>query len=540
MLQLFLGAPLALAGCRRRSEGRPVDGELVSSFEAVGHRLRDEGAVELPAPSSDDPLFDAVVVGGGVAGLTARRRLSESGLRVALVEADDVLGGTAKCGGHAGAAYPWGAHYVTAPLVEARPMVRLLEELGVVVGRSADGTDVVLAEDALVRAPEERLFHLGRWEDGLYPRAGAGDEELAELTRFREQIRTLASLRDGAGRRAFIAPLALASRDATILALDALTMAEWLAREGYRSPRLRWLIDYACRDDFGLRLEHTSAWAALFYFAARTGPDGEPRAVIPWPEGNGRLVRHLADRGTGPVLIRALVRRVSGALDGPESPLTVVIEDRAGARRGRRARQVVLAGPRFIAERVVDGLAAGVPRSEAPSYGSWVVANLTLRAAFLRDEAPPAWDNVFFRSPSLGYVNARHQLDARADELTLTHYYALCDSDPKAVREKLLAVDHARWSDVVLTDLEAAHPRIREHAVRLDVLRWGHALVRPTPGVRAHAASGLGSRTFGRVHFAHTELSGVALFEEAHAHGLRAAEEVLVALGRTVESELGG
>jgi hypothetical protein len=34
------------------------------------------------------------------------------------------------------------------------------------------------------------------------------------------------------------------------------------------------------------------------------------------------------------------------------------------------------------------------------------------------------------------------------------------------------------------------------------------------------------------VHFAHTDLSGLALFEEAFWHGRRAAAEILVAQGR--------
>jgi hypothetical protein len=37
-------------------------------------------------------------------------------------------------------------------------------------------------------------------------------------------------------------------------ALDAISAASFLDREGLRSPRLRWLLDYACRDDYGLTL----------------------------------------------------------------------------------------------------------------------------------------------------------------------------------------------------------------------------------------------------------------------------------------------
>ncbi len=534
LLQLFLGAPLALAACKRSGSTPRIEGELVDEELLRGHRVRDEGRVPLLEPSTDEPLYDAIVIGGGVAGLAARERMGREGLSVLLVEADSVVGGTAKGGQNAGGAHPWGAHYVTAPLVEAKPIVRLLEELGVIVGRSEDGRDVVLAEEAVVRAPEERLFHLGRWEEGLYPRAGASAEDLAELERFRAHVRLLAARRDAQGRRAFIAPLHYASRDAEVLELDRVTMGTWLDREGYRSARLRWLVDYACRDDFGLRVEHTSAWAALFYFAARSGPDGEPRAVIPWPEGNARLVTHLARKGRGSIEHGVLCRRVGEV--GEEC--RVVVEDRQGSRRTRRARRVVLAVPAYVARRMVDGLAERDAGFEAPSYGSWVVANLVVDPAFARQEAPLAWDNVLHRSPSLGYVNARHQVDERTPALALTHYYALCDTDPKAVREKLLAVDHTSWSEVVLSDLEAAHPRIREHVRRIDVLRWGHAMVRPVPGLRARCAEASAARPFGRVHVAHSELSGVALFEEAYVHGLRAGEEVLAALGRHAPSDL--
>jgi phytoene dehydrogenase-like protein len=526
-LQLFLGAPLAAGACKRAAPPAAIAGSLVPSLEERGHRIRDEGPVPIPPPGEGEPIADVLVVGGGVAGLSARERLSREGLRVVLVEADEVLGGTAKAGANAGGAFPWGAHYVTAPLVEAKPVVRLLRELGVVDGLTADGRDVVLAEEAIVRAPEERLFHLGRWEDGLYPRAGATAEDLVQLERFRARVRALAERRDARGRRAFVAPLAFASTDPDVLELDRITIEAWLDREGLTSPRLRWLVDYACRDDFGLRLAHTSAWAALFYFAARTGPDGEPREVVPWPDGNGRLVRHLAAKGRGEVLLGHLVRRVAPSHDG--AGVVAVVEDRAGVRRAIRARHAVIAVPRFVAARVVDGLAARGPTEAPPSYGSWVVANLVVRREAFLGEAPLAWDSVIHKSPSLGYVNARHQLDARSERLAITHYYALCDEDPKAVREKLLAIDHPRWCDVVLADLEAPHPRIREHVERVDVLRWGHAMVRPVPGVRTAAARGDAQRPHGSVHLAHTDLSGVALFEEAYAHGLRAAEEILAA-----------
>jgi len=62
-------------------------------------------------------------------------------------------------------------------------------------------------------------------------------------------------------------------------------MADWMRAEGFTSQRLLWTVDYACRDDYGSRPDQTSAWAAIFYFAARLatkGSEGQPSHQ--WPE----------------------------------------------------------------------------------------------------------------------------------------------------------------------------------------------------------------------------------------------------------------
>ena len=66
-------------------------------------------------------------------------------------------------------------------------------------------------------------------------------------------------------------------------------MREWMDARGFTSPRLRWFVQYATRDDYGTLLDDTSAWAGVFYFAAR-----DVRPSVTWPGGNGRAVRHLA------------------------------------------------------------------------------------------------------------------------------------------------------------------------------------------------------------------------------------------------------
>ena len=56
-------------------------------------------------------------------------------------------------------------------------------------------------------------------------------------------------------------------------------------------------------------------------------------------------------------------------------------------------------------------------------------------------------------------------------------------------------------------------------------MRWGHAMIRPVPGFVRSASVRDAAKPLGNIHFANTDLSGVALFEEALYHGVRAAEE---------------
>ena len=161
-----------------------------------------------------------------------------------------VLGGTSRSGQSPLTAYPWGAHYVPVPLPENRSLIALLREMGVIERVDAAGVPVV-AEQYLCRDPGERVCVDGTWYEGLYPSAGATPRDLDELRDFRAEIARWVQWRDGKGRRAFAIPVPHGSDDPEVTALDGLSMGEWVRRHSWTSPRLLWLIDYSCRDDYG-------------------------------------------------------------------------------------------------------------------------------------------------------------------------------------------------------------------------------------------------------------------------------------------------
>jgi glycine/D-amino acid oxidase-like deaminating enzyme len=553
ILAAFLGVPFALAACRSREVGTPLpEGEIVGASDGIGHLIRDglrpepeEGAWERAG---------VVIVGGGVAGLAAAWRFLKAGFEdFVLLELEPAPGGTARSGdAHGVVPYPWGAHYLPAPLKENRALVRLLDELGVLEGTDAEGEPVV-AEQFVCRDPEERLFYRGRWYEGLYLRAGQSEEDARQLQLFNAEVDRWAGWRDARGRRAFAIPVANSSDDAEASALDRVSMAEWMDARGLNSARLRWLVDYACRDDYGLTTEQASAWAGLFYFASRMRrPGAESQPLITWPEGNGRLVRHLYEQS------RARVRLGLAAADirphESQKGSGAAEDGRRGARGGAdvvgvthdgksafgfRAEQVVFAAPQFLTKYLLKPYREGALPAHVSEfqYGAWMVANL-----FLEDRPrqgagfPLAWDNVLYESPSLGYVVATHQRGLDRGPTVFTYYYPLTDADPRAARARLLSAGRDAWADIALSDLQRAHQDIRALTRRLDVMRWGHAMIRPRTGFLWGGARAAARRPFGPVHFAHTDLSGVALFEEAFDHGLRAAEEVLAARGLKSES----
>ncbi len=168
-------------------------------------------------------------------------------------------------------------------------------------------------------------------------------------------------------------------------------------------------------------------------------------------------------------------------------------------------------------------LAAAAAMRHAP----WLVANLQLDAALDdRPGAPPSWDNVPYGSAGLGYVDAMHQSTRPfAGPTVLTAYWALGGNDAAelaAQRARLLSEDWRLWAGRIVADLTTMHPDLPAKLRRVDLMRYGHAMSIPIPGVRSSAALQALAAPQKRLQFAHADLSSYSVFEEAFFHGTRA------------------
>jgi hypothetical protein len=157
-----------------------------------------------------------------------------------------------------------------------------------------------------------------------------------------------------------------------------------------------------------------------------------------------------------------------------------------------------------------------------------LTANLTLERIPDSQAAEPSWDTVFMDSPSLGYVDATHQSVRTHIERTVwTFYWAMADGTPAENRQFLLDKDWAYWKEAILQDLERVHKDIRHCVSRVDIMRMGHAMARPSLGSILSEERARMRRRKGRVLFANSDLSGISIFEEAQFHGVEAAQAIL-------------
>lgn len=506
--------------------GRPrrPTGEIRGPSHQMGHLLRDRPDYVI----SETQSLDTAIVGGGVAGLSAAWWLKRNNFHdFTLFELDEVTGGNSRSGENSQSAFPWGAHYLPIANRESHELIELLTEMNVIQGFTPEGLPLY-DEYSLCASPQERLYYQGRWQEGLIPQYGLEALEARHYEAFFSYIEQLKNAVGPDGRPLFAIPMERSSSDPRTRALDQISMQAFMEKNGWSSKALNWYVDYCCRDDYGQGADRVSAWAGLHYFAARHAIAGnaDSGTVLTWPEGNGKLVAYLTKFCQDHILSDHLVARLWGRQTADE-PLRLDVFDGHRQKWIRyEAKHVIFCGPEFVAKRVIHGYQE---ESLSPlQYAPWMVANLTLKGNLEGRGQDLCWDNVNFYSRSLGYINAQHQdLKREHPERVITYYHPLDHLEAPAARQEARQKNHADWCEFILKDLETIHPEIRNQVSNIDVWLWGHGMCSPGIAYLWSRERQERLQPFRHIDFAHSDLSGISIFEEAQFRGVEAARRRL-------------
>ena len=491
-----------------------------------GHYLRDQK--NLPAPSKTIHT-DVLILGSGVAGLTAAWKMHKLGKRDFLMLDGPQPYGNAAGGAFGEYAYPTGGHYLPLPSPESTHVREILSDLGIIL-RDGDKEAPYYDERFVLHAPEERLLRDGMWEEGFLPTAGLPEWELAEHKRFFAEVEHLRQLRGKDGRRVFVFPTMLSSSDPQWAGLDLITLKQWMEQGGYRSPSLHWYLNYCCRDDYGRRYDEISAWAGLHYYCSRWGKAANAGngAWLTWPGGMSPVASAM-DKAAGQQRMAGTAYRLQLHPDGGVEALCFSLENGQPRTWRIRARKAICAMPLYVAARIIPHIAQlGFDlKRDAPSYAPWMVANFLMQQFPAELPAVPlSWDNVVYDEPGLGFVVSTHQ-DIRVrppEKSVFSCYVALSHLKIDEARKWLNQATSAELLELAVRDLKTAYGwKLAPCVERVDITVRGHAMAAPLPGFRSNAGCRALREETGPILFAHADLSGFSVFEEAAWWGYRAA-----------------
>jgi hypothetical protein len=492
--------------------------KLTGANYILGHRL---WIKDFPKPSETISI-PVVIVGGGVSGLSAARQLTKKGVDDFLVlELEKRIGGNSGFSQNKATRFPLAAHYLPLPNPKDNNLIEFLEESGIVT--HFENNLPVFDEEQLCFQPQERLFIRNAWQEGLVPRFGNSDAANSEFERFFKLMHDIRDEKGSDEKYFFDIPLQECSNDKKYFFLDAITMKQWLSSQSFKSEELLEYVNYCCRDDFGLGIDAVSAWAGIFYFTARKNHVYGKDVVLTWPEGNGKLVTHLSEFVKGKVNKQQLAFEIKIQNEHVE---ILCFDEKQNKTIKYVAQKVICATPQYVNDYLfTDRQRVGKKFRYAP----WFTATITLDYNFNEASYPLSWDNVIYKSEGLGYVFNQHQsLSQDVSNKVITYYFSFPSENTSGSRKSLYKMKQKDFEDVIIKDLSKAHQDIATYVQSIEIFKIGHGMISPMPFFLSGKERKEAQKDIdGKVFFAHSDLSGISIFEEAFHQGINAANKLV-------------
>lgn len=488
----------------------------------LGHQL---WAKNFPK-ASETLTHQYIIVGAGISGLSAARFFKKNNIDdFILLEMENHFGGNSSNGENKFSKFPLGAHYLPIPNKSDEELKDFLKESEIYLMDDEHG-EPIFDEYQITYAPEERLFYKNEWQENLIPQYAASEDVKQEFQRFFRLMDGFRKKKDSEGKFWFDIPIKNASTSDEVKNLEKYIFKNWLLDHQFHSEELFWYLDYCCKDDFGLGTDFVSAWAGIFYFSSRKNDwskkyDGQ---VFTWPEGNARLSKHLSRFSEGRLYKNQLVYDCKINKDTGEVEISV-FDNILKKSKKLVSQKVLFATPQFVNQYIFPERKKA---AQSLAYAPWLLATFQMNENF-GVEQELNWDNVIYGVEGLGYIYNQHQNpDFNSSKKIITYYRSFSTKNSREARRKLHKMTEEEMKKMVFAELNLAHPYFEEMVEKVYFHILGHGMISPIPNsIFSEEMKFLKKDLNNKIFFAHTDLSGVSIFEEAFHQGIDAAKKML-------------
>lgn len=477
------GCPIDLPLLASSAENKPV---VEGEDNRICHEVRDGKSFPRPAVSAQ---HDIIIVGGGVSGLSAAYMLSHRD--VLLLEKEPHWGGNAYLTEYHGASYATGAAF----LDKSETAFQFAKEIGLepLPVENWDGT-IVKGE-----------FVGDTWGEGL------------------DRLPYPASVREGFKKfKKDLLSIDLKTRSNELYGVP---FAKFCA--GYPEEVKLWWDNYG-PSNWGAKTEETAAAIGIYELQAIAGPARKDERYT-WPGGLGAITKKLAE---------VLQPRLSENMQTGATIVSVSQQKNAaevtyfhnGELKTASAKAVIMATPKFITRRIVEGL----PDKQDDAmhqihYIPYPVVNLIFdKPVFNKGYDTWCPGNRFTDFIVADWVVRKQP--GYQQKFNILSFYT-----PMEEEERGLLLSEAgcrKIAESVLHDFQNLFSGSNVDPIEVHIYRRGHPMYKSTPGLYTEVQP-LVRQPLDRIFFANTDSEGSV---SSTGGGIKAAQRVV----REVERKLAG